>query len=138
MRYYPYIVKAYESADEYFFGDAYYTKLVDNLFYAIRSAVNMSIYPKKKGNMIVDLLYIDKDDVATKELHIRGSDNVVIKLTDRFDKREYFYNGRVKNAGKWVSVALWTIKHRDIGLVLSFEDGHKVAIDLKDNRADIL
>lgn len=48
MRYYPYIVKAYESADEYYYGEAFYTKLADNLPYAIRSAVNMSIYPKKK------------------------------------------------------------------------------------------
>lgn len=138
MRYYPYIVKAYESADEYFFGVAYYTKLVDNLPYAIRSAVNMAIYPKKKGNMIVDLLYIDKDDVATKELHIRGSDNVAITLTDYLEQKDYYYNGRVKSAGQWVSLALMTIKHKDIGLVLSFEDGHKVAIELKHNRADIL
>lgn len=88
--------------------------------------------------MIVDLLYIDKDDVATKELHIRGSDNVVIVLTDYLEQKDYYYNGRVKSAGQWVSLALMTIKHKDIGLVLSFEDGHKVAIELKNSRADIL
>lgn len=138
MRYYPYMVKAYESADEYFFGVAYDVKLADNLPYAIRSAVNMSIYPKKKGNMIVDLLYIDKDDVATKELHIRGSDNVTITLTDYLEQKDYYYNGRVKSAGQWVSLALMTIKHKDIGLVLAFEDGRKVAIELKGNNATFL
>ena len=137
MRYYPYIIKTYESADEYYYGVAYDVKLADNLPYAIRSAVNMSIYPKKKGNMIVDLLYIDKDDVATKELHIRGSDNVVITLTDYLEQKDYYYNGRVKSAGQWVSLALMTIKHKDIGLVLAFEDGRKVAIEIKNNRADI-